>query len=98
MAPTTRVTLTPAQVRALFERQALLPVRDALGVIHEAQRAMQDEPNVARVRCPVGAGGDTTAAAAFGAHASRLRTLAAVSRLGSTCVQLLGTSTASSST
>jgi hypothetical protein len=73
MAPT-RVTLTPAQARALFERQALLPVRDALGVIHEAQRAMQDEPNVARVRCPVNASG----AAAFGSPASRLESVVAV--------------------
>lgn len=64
MAPRrpTHVALSLAQARAMFKQQALLPVKDALGVIHEAQRAMHDEPNVAQVRCPIGAD-----AAVFGA-------------------------------
>lgn len=52
-----KMALGPAEARALFERQALLSVRDALAVVQDAQRVMAREPNVVRVRgaCMFGA-------------------------------------------
>jgi hypothetical protein len=45
----TKVLLTLAGVRAAFEQQTPLAVKDALGVIHEAQFLMHQEPNVVSV-------------------------------------------------
>ncbi|KAL4164530.1 hypothetical protein KRP22_004396 [Phytophthora ramorum] len=45
----TKVQLTLASVRAAFEQQTPLAVKDALGVIHEAQFLMNLEPNVVSV-------------------------------------------------
>lgn len=45
----TKVLLSLEEVRAAFEQQNALAVKDALGVIHEAQFLMGLEPNVVAV-------------------------------------------------
>lgn len=45
----TKVLLMLAEVRAAFEQQTPLAMKDALGVIHEAQFLMNLEPNVVSV-------------------------------------------------
>ncbi|KAF4149285.1 Calcineurin-like phosphoesterase [Phytophthora infestans] len=46
----TKVLLTLEEVREAFEQQTPLAVKDALGVIHEAQFIMNLEPNLVAVR------------------------------------------------
>lgn len=56
-----KVALSLHDVRSAFEQQQLLSVRDALAIIHEAQDALTDEPNMVVVQ-----GASTYGAPMFG--------------------------------
>ncbi len=48
----TKVTLNLDDVATLFQQQTTLLVKDALGIIDEAQDLMSEEPNMVQVQAP----------------------------------------------
>lgn len=50
MEPTELMELTLPSLRDLFQKQLMLTVEEALGVIHDAQRLMAQEKNLVLVR------------------------------------------------